>query len=72
MLTVNGQSMTPSRRGPLQSATVTGLTIPPATITVTSANGGSDTEAVVVVLPLRRIHGYLENLNVKQCATKYS
>jgi hypothetical protein len=51
-LTVNGQSMTPVVGGePLQSATVTGLTIPPATITVTSANGGSDTEAVVVVLP---------------------
>lgn len=51
-LTVNGQSMTPVVGAePLQSATVTGLTIPPATITVTSANGGSDTEAVVVVSP---------------------
>ena len=50
-LTVNGQTLTPTVVGVLQSATVTGLTIPPATITVTSANGGSDTEAVVVVSP---------------------
>ena len=51
MLTVNGQPLTPTGVGVLQSATVGGLTIPPATITVTSANGGSDTEAVVVVSP---------------------
>jgi hypothetical protein len=35
--------------GPTQSATVTGLVIPPATVTVTSAKGGSDTEDVVVL-----------------------
>jgi hypothetical protein len=49
VLTVNGQPLTPTGVGVLQSATLTGLTIPPATITVTSANGGSDTEEVVIL-----------------------
>ncbi|HEX6829486.1 MAG TPA: hypothetical protein VF104_10975 [Burkholderiales bacterium] len=48
-LTVNGQTLSPTGVGVLQSATITGLTIPPATVTVTSANGGSDTEQVVVL-----------------------
>jgi hypothetical protein len=48
-LTVNGQTLSPTGVGVLQRATLTGLTIPPATVTVTSANGGSDTEQVVVL-----------------------
>ncbi|MCP1487267.1 hypothetical protein J3D48_003580 [Pseudomonas fluorescens] len=38
-----------SKTGPLQRITVADLTQPPATVTVKSAAGGSDTEAVVVV-----------------------
>ena len=49
VLTVNGQPLTSTGVGVLQSATLTGLTIAPATITVTSANGGSDTEEVVIL-----------------------
>jgi hypothetical protein len=48
-LTVNGQALTLTGTGALQSAAITGLTIPPATVTVTSAQGGSDTEQVDVV-----------------------
>ena len=48
-LTVNGTTLSPTGTGVVQSATITGLTIPPATVTVTSANGGSDTEQVVVL-----------------------
>jgi hypothetical protein len=48
-LTVLGTPMTPTGAGVLQSATITGLTIPPARITVASINGGSDTEEVEVV-----------------------
>lgn len=48
-LTANGQSLTPTGVGVLQGATINGLTIPPATITVTSDKGGSDTEQVVVL-----------------------
>jgi hypothetical protein len=51
VLTVNGTNLAPTGVGVLQSATISGLTIPPATITVTSANGGSDTEEVAVVAP---------------------
>ena len=50
-LTVDGTNLTATGVGVLQSATISGLTIPPATVTVTSANGGSDTEEVVVVNP---------------------
>lgn len=46
-LTVNGTELTGA--GVLKSATIPGLTIPPATVTVTSPNGGSDTEQVVVL-----------------------
>ncbi|MBS1213033.1 MAG: hypothetical protein H6R26_1650 [Proteobacteria bacterium] len=49
VLTVNGANLAPTGTGMLQSATLTGLTIPPATITVTSARGGSDTEEVVIL-----------------------
>lgn len=45
----NGQPMAPVGAGPLQTATITGLIIPPANVTVISANGGSDTEAVLVL-----------------------
>jgi hypothetical protein len=49
-LTVNGQLMDPvGGTGPLQNATISGLTIPPARVTVTSANGGNDTEEVVLL-----------------------
>jgi hypothetical protein len=50
-LTVNGTIMTLTGTGAVQSATISGLTIPPATVTVTSALGGSDTELVDVVNP---------------------
>lgn len=49
VLTVNGQPMTLVGAGPLQTLTLTGLTIPPAKITVLSAAGGSDTEEVDVL-----------------------
>jgi len=49
LLTVNGQSLTPTGVDALQSVTLGGLVIPPATVTVTSANGGSDTELVVLL-----------------------
>lgn len=49
VLTVNGQTMTLVGTGPLQTATFTGLTIPPARVTVASASGGSDTEEVVLL-----------------------
>ena len=49
-LTVNGTALVPTGVGVTQSATLN-LLIPPATVTVTSANGGSDTEQVVVVNP---------------------
>jgi hypothetical protein len=42
-------SLTPPVAGPIQTRTFTGLTIPPATVTVTSSRGGSDTEEVVVL-----------------------
>ena len=48
-VTVNGQGLIAPAVGVVQSATITGLNIPPATVTVTSANGGSDTEQVVVL-----------------------
>ena len=48
-LTVNGLSATWSSVGTVQTGTISGLTIPPATVTVTSAQGGSDTEQVDVV-----------------------
>ena len=48
-LTVNGQTLSPTGVGVVQGVTLTGFTIPPATVTVTSANGGSDTEPVVVL-----------------------
>jgi len=51
VLSVDGTNLTPTGVGVLQSATIGGLTIPPSTVTVTSANGGSDTEDVVVVNP---------------------
>jgi len=35
--------------GPIQTLTVSGLTIPPATVTVTSGAGGSDTEEIDVL-----------------------
>ncbi len=48
-LSVNGQTLSPTGVGVVQSATLGGFVIPPATVTVTSANGGSDTEPVVLV-----------------------
>jgi hypothetical protein len=42
-------TLTPVLGGPTQSLSVTGLTIPPATVTVTSSAGGSDTEDVVIL-----------------------
>jgi hypothetical protein len=48
-LTANGQPMALVGAGPVQTTTFTGLTIPPARVTVSSANGGSDTEAVVIL-----------------------
>jgi len=48
-LTVLGIPLTPTGVGALQSATIAGLTIPPARITVASTNGGSDTEEVDVL-----------------------
>jgi len=50
-LTVNGVDLALTGVGAVQDATLTGFAIPPATITVTSAKGGSDTEEVVVVNP---------------------
>jgi len=49
-LTVNGTALAPTGVGVTQRATLN-LPIPPATVTVTSPNGGSDTEEVVVVNP---------------------
>ncbi len=49
-LSVLGTPMAPTGAGTLQSATIAGLTIPPARITVASANGGSDTEEVDVLI----------------------
>jgi hypothetical protein len=49
-LTVNGQPMTtPIGTTAVKTVTLSGLTIPPARVTVTSANGGSDTEEVVLL-----------------------
>jgi hypothetical protein len=48
-LSVNGQNLSPSGVGVLQSITLGGFTIPPATVTVDSNKGGSDTEQVVVL-----------------------
>jgi hypothetical protein len=49
-LTVNGQPMAlVGGTGPLRTVTISGLTIPPARVTVTSANGGNDTEEVVLL-----------------------
>jgi hypothetical protein len=48
-LSANGTPMALVDTGPLQSATIDGLTIPPAFVTVTSANGGTDSEPVVVL-----------------------
>jgi hypothetical protein len=48
-LSVNGQLMTLVGTGPLQTITISGLIIPPARVTVTSANGGSDTEEVALL-----------------------
>jgi hypothetical protein len=50
VLSTNGTNLTVTGVGVLQRATLTGFVIPPATITVTSAKGGSDT-AEVVILP---------------------
>lgn len=48
-LTVNGQTLSLVGAGPFRTATLTGLTIPPAFVTVSSANGGSDTEEVALL-----------------------
>ncbi len=48
-LSFGASTLTPTGIGATQSVTVTGLTIPPAAVTVTSAAGGSDTEDVVVL-----------------------
>lgn len=48
-LSFGASTLVPTGVGTTQSFTVTGLAIPPATVTVTSANGGSDTEEVVVL-----------------------
>jgi hypothetical protein len=48
ILSVNGRAMTPLATPPLQTISLTGLVIPPATVTVTSDVGGSDTEDVIV------------------------
>jgi hypothetical protein len=48
-LSANGTPLTLVGPGALQSATIDGLTIPPAFVTVTSANGGTDSEPVVVL-----------------------
>ena len=48
-LTTNGQTLSPTGVGVVQRITLNGFTIPPATVTVTSAKGGSDTEDVVVL-----------------------
>ena len=44
-----GTKLTLVGTGPTQSTTVSGLAIPPVTVTVTSSRGGSDTEDVVVL-----------------------
>jgi len=49
-LSVNGTDLLPTGAGVAQGTTIGGFTIPPATVTVTSASGGSDT-AQVVILP---------------------
>jgi len=48
-LTVNGTNLAPTGTGVVQGTTIGGFTIPPATVTVTSASGGSDTEQVVIL-----------------------
>lgn len=48
VLSVNGSAMAPGA-GTAQTITFTGLAIPPATVTVNSARGGSDTESVTVL-----------------------
>jgi hypothetical protein len=48
-LSYGTQTLTPTGVGPNQTITVSGLPIPPAQVTVTSASGGSDTEEVLVV-----------------------
>jgi hypothetical protein len=53
-LVINGVERNDATWGPpgiVQTGTLSGLFIPPATVTVTSANGGSDTEPAVVVAP---------------------
>ena len=49
VLSVDATPMTLVGTGPLQIAIIPGLAIPPAFVTVTSANGGTDTEPVVVL-----------------------
>jgi hypothetical protein len=48
-LTANGRPMTSVGGGTLQTVSITGLAIPPARVTVTSARGGSDTEEVIIL-----------------------
>ena len=48
-LSANGTDLTLTGPDALQSAIIGGLTIPPAFVTVTSANGGTDSEPVVVL-----------------------
>jgi hypothetical protein len=48
-LTANGTDLTLTGPGSLQSATIGGFAIPPAFVTVTSANGGTDSEPVVIL-----------------------
>jgi hypothetical protein len=49
ILSANGADLTLTGPGALQSATIGGFTIPPAFVTVTSANGGTDSEPVVLL-----------------------
>lgn len=49
VLTANGAALSLVGAGPLQSVAIGGLLIPPAFVTVTSANGGADSEPVVVL-----------------------
>jgi hypothetical protein len=48
-LSFGNLTLTPVLGGPLQTVSVPGLLIPPATVTVTSSAGGSDTEDVVIL-----------------------
>ena len=48
-LTADGTPMDLVDTGPLRTVTIGGFTIPPAFVTVTSANGGTDSEPVVVL-----------------------